>query len=105
MSSGTRALRRASSWHDDPTCSAFGGGWVASGTSVASVPIDSYSKTPERETELAAPVRGLAMGEENRLYVGQPDAVLAYDLATGRQLTRIPVPDLLALRRVKPPTR
>jgi hypothetical protein len=47
------------------------------------------------------PVRGLAVHPDGeRVYVGQDGAVACHDLATGRELSRIPAPGLVTVREV-----
>jgi hypothetical protein len=78
---------------------------VAAGTLITSLSLGHQSTVAEREWTLSAPARGLALGDHGRLYIGQPDEVLACDLATARELARTPVADLVALRHVMPATR
>lgn len=78
---------------------------VAAGTRIRSLSVGHRSTVPEREWTLSASARGLALGDHGRLYVGQPDGVLACDLATGRELARTRVAELVALRHVMPATR
>jgi hypothetical protein len=44
--------------------------------------------------DVAAPVRGIAPGAGGRLWVGQPDGVLALDTGTGRPVARLPISGL-----------
>ncbi|HYN93347.1 MAG TPA: hypothetical protein VES42_05830, partial [Pilimelia sp.] len=46
-----------------------------------------------------SPVRGLALHPDGaRVYVGQYDAVVCHDVATGRELSRLPTPGLLGVQ-------
>ena len=57
--------------------------------------------TPAMTWSVDAPVRGLAVGPPGtRLWVGQPDAAVALDASTGRELGRVTVPGLTTVREI-----
>jgi hypothetical protein len=84
------------------TTTADGGLVFGAGKQVVAVPIAAASNVPKRELTVPTAVRGVAAGAGSTVYVGQDDAVICYDLATGGQLRRIAVPGLVELRHVTP---
>ena len=57
--------------------------------------------TPAMTWSVDAPVRGLAVDPfGTRLWVGQPDAAVALDASTGRELGRVAVPGLTTVREI-----
>lgn len=68
---------------------------VAAGTSVRSM-------LTGRSIRLPAPARGLALGTGTTIWVGQENAAVTYDTASGAELARVSVPGLVGLRHVIP---
>ncbi len=57
--------------------------------------------SPRREIATPGETRGLAFGGGNDVWVGHPDGLAHYDLATGDELGRIRVPGLYVLKHVR----
>jgi hypothetical protein len=68
---------------------------VGAGTRVVSLP-------SKRVLTLPATVRGLVQAGEGRIWVGQENAAVRYDLGSGTEDARVEVPGLVALRHVLP---
>jgi hypothetical protein len=56
---------------------------------------------PAREIATAGAARGLVLGAGDEVWVGYPDGVVRYDLASGAETGRIAVPGLYVVKRVR----
>jgi hypothetical protein len=57
--------------------------------------------SPRREIGTPGPARGLALGSDD-IWVGHPNGVVRYDLATGKETGQITVPELYTVKHVRP---
>lgn len=75
---------------------------VGAGSRVVTMPVGASAASGEkRELATGGPVRGLALSGDGRIYIGAENAVAAYDLGAGREVHRIPVPGLVAVRHLR----
>jgi hypothetical protein len=74
---------------------------TASGRLVINVDNMVVATNPRREIITAGHARGLALGADNDIWVGNPTGVVQYDLATGREIGRITVPGLFTVKHVR----
>jgi len=68
---------------------------IGAGRRLVVQPVDGGA--PNASWQTRNPVRGLALCG-SRVYVGQDNAAVAYDLSSGREVSRVAVPGLVAVR-------
>jgi hypothetical protein len=75
-----------------------------SGGLVAAVDGLVIQSEPRREIGTPGQVRGLALGTGDDLWVGHPNGIVRYDLATAKEIGRIDVPGMYVLKHIMPGT-
>jgi hypothetical protein len=56
---------------------------------------------PHREIATPGEARGLALGAGGDAWIGHPNGVVRFDLATGREIGRLTVPDMFVVKHVR----
>ncbi len=85
---------------------------TASGRLVVNVDRMVIATDPRREIATPGEARGLVLGAGDDVWAGHPDGVVRYDLATGKEIGRVAVPNMFMIKNVRavaastgPPTR
>jgi hypothetical protein len=73
-----------------------------SGGLVVNVNDKVITTRPDRVIATSGEARGIALGTGGDVWVGHPDGIVRYDLATGRETGRIAIPDLYLVKHVRP---
>jgi hypothetical protein len=76
--------------------------FTASGRLVVNVDRRVMATDPTREIPTPGEARGLVVRGDTEVWAGHPDGVVRLDLATGRALARLAVPDLYIVKHVRP---
>jgi hypothetical protein len=75
--------------------------FTAGGRLVVNVDGRVVATGPAREIATGGAARGLVVGAGDDIWVGHPDGVVRYNLATGAETARIAVPGLYVVQRVR----
>jgi hypothetical protein len=79
-----------------------GAAFTASGRLVVTGDHIAVATGPTLRIATRGEARGLALAGDGRAWIGDPDGVSRYDLDSGRELSRVAVPGMLALRHALP---
>jgi len=94
------ALKRVGEFAAAPQEGKPGIGFSRDGRMVVSVDGKVIATGPYRETATPGEPRGLVI-RDHLIWAGHPEGVVRFDLSTGRETGRTPIPGLYVLKRVR----